>query len=148
MKLPTISLSVKYSEDVKQSEMIKIKSSLEASEVLRKCFNQDTFFMQEQFIILMLNQSSKVLGYYPLSTGGLTATVVDLRLIFSTAIKTFATGIIISHNHPSGNPTPSEADKNITKKIKAAGELLDIKLIDHIILTDEHYFSFADEGIL
>lgn len=148
MKLPTISLSVKYSEDVKQSEMIKIKSSLEASEVLRKCFNQDTFFMQEQFIILMLNQSSKVLGYYPLSTGGLTATVVDLRLIFSTAIKTFATGIIISHNHPSGNLTPSEADKNITKKIKAAGELLDIKLIDHIILTDEHYFSFADEGIL
>lgn len=148
MKLPTISLSVKYSEDVKQSEMIKIKSSLEASEVLRKCFNQDTFFMQEQFIILMLNQSSKVLGYYPLSTGGLTATVVDLRLIFSTAIKTFATGIIISHNHPSGNLTPSEADKNITKKIKAAGELLDIKLIDHIILTDEQYFSFADEGIL
>lgn len=148
MKLPTISLSVKYSEDVKQSEMIKIKSSLEASEVLRNCFNQDTFFMQEQFIILMLNQSSKVLGYYPLSTGGLTATVVDLRLIFSTAIKTFSTGIIISHNHPSGNPTPSEADKNITKKIKAAGELLDIKLIDHIILTDEQYFSFADEGIL
>lgn len=148
MKLPTISLSVKYSEDVKQSEMIKIKSSLEASEVLRKCFNQDTFFMQEQFIILMLNQSSKVLGYYPLSTGGLTATVVDLRLIFSTAIKTFATGIIISHNHPSGNLTPSEADKNITKKIKAAGELLDIKLMDHIILTDEQYFSFADEGIL
>lgn len=148
MKLPIISLSVKYSEDVKQSEMIKIKSSLEASEVLRKCFNQDTFFMQEQFIILMLNQSSKVLGYYPLSTGGLTATVVDLRLIFSTAIKTFATGIIISHNHPSGNLTPSEADKNITKKIKAAGELLDIKLMDHIILTDEQYFSFADEGIL
>lgn len=148
MKLPSITLSLKYSEEVRQSEMHKITSSLEASEILRKCYNQDTFFMQEQFIILMLNQSNKVIGFYPLSRGGLTSTVVDLRLIFSTAINSFATALIISHNHPSGNRQPSKSDEIITKKIKDAGELLDIKLFDHIILTDESYFSFADEGIL
>lgn len=148
MKLPSITLSVKYSDEVKQSDLHKVSSSFEASEILRKCYNQDTFFMQEQFIILMLNQSNKVIGFYPLSKGGLTSTVVDVRLIFSTAINTFATAIIISHNHPSGNKQPSKNDESITKKIKEAGELLDIKLFDHIILTDESYYSFADEGIL
>lgn len=148
MKLPSITLSLKYSEEVKQSEMHHVKSSLEASEILRKCYNQDTFFMQEQFIILMLNQSNKVIGFYPLSKGGLTSTVVDVRLIFSTAITSFATSIIISHNHPSGNRQPSKSDLELTKKIKEAGDLLDIRLFDHIILTNESYFSFADEGEL
>jgi len=148
MKLPNITLAVKYSEDVKQSELSNVSSSLNASEILRKCFNNDTFLFQEQFIVLMVNQSNKILGYYNLSTGGLTQTVVDLRLLFSTAINTFSTSIIIAHNHPSGNLKPSEADKAITQKIKEAGKLLDIRLLDHIILTDESYYSFADEGQL
>jgi len=148
MKLPTITLSLKYSEDVKQSELHQISTSQSASDILRKCFNTDTLLLQEQFIVLMLNNSNKVLGFYPLSTGGITNTTVDLRLLFSTAIKSFATSIIISHNHPSGNLTPSEADKQITKKIKEAGALLDIRLLDHIILTDESYFSFADDALI
>lgn len=148
MKLPSITLSLKYSEDVKQSEMHHLQTSLDVAEILRKCYNQDTFFMQEQFIVLMLNQSNKLIGFYPLSRGGLTSTVVDVRLIFSTAINSFATSIIISHNHPSGNRNPSKHDIVLTKKIKEAGELLDIKLLDHLILTNESYFSFADEGEL
>jgi|SRR5690606_24257585 len=148
MKLPNITLSVKYSEEVKQSELLKIATSNDVNDALRKCFNKDTFLIQEQFIVLMLNNANRILGYYNLSYGGLTQTVVDLRLIFSTAIKCFATAIIISHNHPSGTLQPSQADKIITKKIKEAGTLLDIRLLDHVILTEENYFSFADEGIL
>lgn len=148
MKLPSITLSLKYSEDVKQSELHHLQNSSDVSEILRKCYNHDTFFMQEQFIVLMLNQSNKLIGFYPLSRGGLTSTVVDVRLIFSTAINSFATSIIISHNHPSGNRNPSKQDIVLTKKIKEAGDLLDIKLLDHVILTNESYFSFADEGEL
>lgn len=148
MKIPTISLSVKYSEDVKQSELTKLNSSTEVYEVVKKCFNPDTFLFQEQFIVLMLNNSNKVLGFYPMSIGGLSSTIVDIRLIFSTAIKTLATSIILAHNHPSGSLQPSQADKNITQKVKEAGQLLDIRLLDHLIVTDESYFSFADEGEL
>ncbi len=148
MKLPKISLSLKYSQDVKQSELIKIQNSQNAEEILRKCFCMDSFLIQEQFIVLMLNNANKVLGYYPVSTGGLTSTIVDVRLIFSTAIKTLATGIICAHNHPSGTTKPSNADIQITEKIKKAGELLDIKLMDHLIITDETYYSFADDGRL
>ena len=148
MKLPVITLSLKISEEVKQSELRTIKTSEDAHQAFRKCFNKDTFLIQEQFIILMLNQANKIIGYYPLSVGGLTQTVVDVRLIFSTAINSFATAIIIGHNHPSGTLRPSEADKAITSKIKEAGNLLDIRLLDHLILTDESYFSFADDGIL
>jgi len=82
MKLPTITLSLKYSEDVKQSELHQISTSQSASDILRKCFNTDTLLLQEQFIVLMLNNSNKVLGFYPLSTGGITNTTVDLRLLF------------------------------------------------------------------
>ena len=148
MKIPTISLSVKYSEDVKQSELTKLNSSTEVYEVVKKCFNPDTFLFQEQFIVLMLNNSNKVLGFYPMSIGGLSSTIVDIRLIFSTAIKTLATSIILAHNHPSGSLQPSQADKSITQKVKEAGQLLDIRLLDHLIVTDESYFSFADEGEL
>lgn len=148
MKIPTISLSVKYSEDVKQSELTKLNSSNEVYEVVKKCFNPDTFLFQEQFIVLMLNNSNKVLGFYPMSIGGLSSTIVDIRLIFSTAIKTLATSIILAHNHPSGSLQPSQADKSITQKVKEAGQLLDIRLLDHLIVTDESYFSFADEGEL
>lgn len=148
LRVPQIKLSVKYSHEVLQSELRQVSSSIETYEVLKNCFDKDTFFMQEQFIILLLNQSNKIIGYHPLSTGGISSTVVDIRLIFATAIKSLATSIIIAHNHPSGNLKASEADKNITKKIKEAGEILDIKLIDHLILTSESYLSFADEFLL
>lgn len=102
----------------------------------------------EQFWILMLNNSNKVIYKFPLSKGGITATMVDTRLLFKSALAQGATALILAHNHPSGTLQPSQADKTITQKIQKAGELLDIKVLDHIIVTEKTYFSFADESIL
>jgi len=102
----------------------------------------------EQFWILMLNNSNKVTYKFPLSKGGITATMVDTRLLFKRVLAQGATALILAHNHPSGTLQPSQADKTITQKIQKAGELLDIKVLDHIIVTEKTYFSFADESIL
>ncbi|SDG41664.1 RadC family protein [Psychroflexus sediminis] len=102
----------------------------------------------EQFWVLMLNNSNRVIFKFSLSKGGITATMVDTRLIFKHALAQGATALILTHNHPSGTLKPSEADKAITQKIKNAGELLDIKVLDHIIVTEKTYFSFADESLL
>ncbi len=102
----------------------------------------------EEFWVLFLNNSNKVLAKHQISKGGLTATIVDVRLLFKSALEFAAVAIIVCHNHPSGKLQPSNADKNLTQKIKTAGETLDIKLLDHLIVTQKSYFSFADEGIL
>lgn len=102
----------------------------------------------EEFWVLYLNNSNKVLAKHQISKGGLTATIVDIRLLFKSALEFAAVAIIVCHNHPSGKLEPSTADKNLTQKIKTAGETLDIKLLDHLIVTQKSYFSFADEGIL
>lgn len=148
MVLPEIKVSVSFDRNVKKSELFKITSSKTAAELFRKIFNADTFDWQEEVIILCLNNSNKVIGFYKLSKGGITGAIVDPRMIFTIALKCCATSIIVAHNHPSGKLQASEADKTITKKIKEGGEILDITLLDHLILTDESYFSFADEGIL
>jgi DNA repair protein RadC len=112
-------------------------------------WNQETIDFLEEFKILLLNRSNAVLGIFPVSKGGLSGTVTDVRLIYQAAIKSNACGTIICHNHPSGNLNPSESDIKITQKIKEAGNILDICLLDHIILSaDDSYFSFADEGRL
>jgi len=95
-----------------------------------------------------LNHAHKALGIYEISSGGIAGTVVDLRLIFSAALKANATSLMMIHNHPSGNLTASEADKQITQKVKEAGRLLDITLLDSLIITTESYYSFADQGAL
>jgi DNA repair protein RadC len=87
------------------------------------------------------------LGYCQISAGGLCGTIADVRVIMQTALKACSNSIIISHNHPSGNLTPSEADKDLTRKIREAGKVLDIAVLDHLIITSESYFSFADEGL-
>ena len=103
----------------------------------------------EEFKLLLMNRSNSVLGIMPVSKGGLSGTVTDVRLIFQGAIKANASGIIVCHNHPSGNLNPSESDTKITNKIKEAGNLMDIQLLDHLILTmDGTYYSFADNGLL
>jgi DNA repair protein RadC len=102
----------------------------------------------EEFWIIYLNNSNKVLSKSQLSKGGITGTLVDVRLVFKAALEMGAVSIILSHNHPSGALQPSEADKQITKKLKLAGESLDIRILDHLIITENHYYSFADEGIL
>lgn len=145
MKLPEIKLS--YINPIKKSERIKIKKAEDATKILREIFSEEEIELREQMMVLYLNNSGEVLGYTKHSVGGITGTVVDIRLILAGALKSLSTGIIISHNHPSGGTQPSDADIKITKKLKEAARSLDLELIDHIIITKEGYFSFADEGL-
>ena len=102
----------------------------------------------EEFWVLYVNNSNKVLYSTQLSKGGVTGTLVDIRMLYKKAIELLATGVVVCHNHPSGKLQPSNADIELTKKIKRAGEMLDIKLLDHLIITEKAYFSFVDEGVL
>lgn len=102
----------------------------------------------EEFWVLFFNNSNKVLTKNQISKGGITATIVDVRLLFKKALEFASVGIIVCHNHPSGKLEPSNADKQLTQKIKKAGDTLDIKLLDHLIITEKTYFSFADEGLM
>ena len=102
----------------------------------------------EEFWVLCLNNSNKIIHRFQLSKGGITGTIVDLRLIFKILFEQNATALILVHNHPSGALYPSEADKNLTQKMKTAAQQLDFALLDHLIVTERTYFSFADEGIL
>jgi DNA repair protein RadC len=101
----------------------------------------------EEFWVLYLNNSNKVIYKSQLSKGGITGTIVDVRLIFKTALENNATSIILTHNHPSGKLQASNADIEITQKLKLAGEQLEIRVLDHIIITEKGYLSFQDEGI-
>lgn len=98
--------------------------------------------------MVFLNQGNKVLKVIKLSQGGITGSVVDVRILMKAALDCFATGIIVAHNHPSGNLKPSQEDINVTKQIAKSGELLSIKLLDHLIINQNSYYSFADEGML
>jgi DNA repair protein RadC len=137
-----------YKSNVKASLRPKISSSRDAYDVLNKNWDEGKIDFVEQFKILLLNRANKVIGIYEVSTGTTTHTVADPRLIFVAAIKSNACNIILSHNHPSGNLMPSQADIQLTKKLKSAGDFLDIAVLDHIILTSESYYSFADEGLM
>jgi DNA repair protein RadC len=137
-----------YKSKVKPSQRPMIKTSKEAAELLQALWNKDKIDFVEQFNILLLNRNNRVLGMVEISTGGVTGTVADPKLIFVAALKANASSIIISHNHPSGNLKPSKQDEQLTQKIKQAGLFLDMQLIDHIIVTSEGYYSFADEGLL
>lgn len=102
----------------------------------------------EEFWIVYLNNSNKVLHTAQLSKGGITGTLVDVRLVMKQALEFGAVALILAHNHPSGTLKPSKADKEITQKLKTGAEVLDLKVLDHLIITQKDYFSFADEGIL
>ncbi|HNP32691.1 MAG TPA: DNA repair protein RadC [Flavobacterium sp.] len=125
-------------------ELSKITSSKAVFEIMQPIIGE---LPHEEFWVLYLNNSNKIIYKSQLSKGGITGTVVDVRLIFKTALEHNATSVILSHNHPSGKLQASDADKEITKKLKKAGEQLDIKVLDHIIITENGYFSFQDEGI-
>ncbi|MCC4214394.1 JAB domain-containing protein [Leeuwenhoekiella parthenopeia] len=141
-------IKLRYSTKQKATDWIKISSSIQAAEAIYKNWDKDDIATFECFKIVLLNNSNQIKGVFQVSQGGITGTLVDVRLIFAVALKSLAVGMILTHNHPSGTLKPSEADKSITSKIKSAGEFLDIKVLDHIILTPSgKYFSFADEGI-
>lgn len=138
-----------YKSKIKSSDRARIKTSADAYNIFIQGWNQGTLEHIEEFKILLLNRSNIVLGIAQISLGGTAGTVTDVKIIFQYALKTNAQGLIICHNHPSGNTQPSESDKKITKKVKEAAELLDMQLMDHIIITShDGYYSFADDGIL
>lgn len=137
-----------YKTKVKASERPYISSSRSVYQLALHCWNPGTIEFFEQFKVLLLNQFNKVLGLYEVSSGGIAGTVVDLRLIFAAALKANAVSLIMIHNHPSGQTRPSGADIQITRKVKEAGKILDVTLLDHLIITPETYYSFADEGAL
>jgi DNA repair protein RadC len=138
-----------YKSKVKASDRMKITCSGDAHKIFMDSWNPDTLEYVEEFKILLMNRSNSVLGILEISKGGISGTVTDIRVIFVAAIKANASGIIVCHNHPSGNLNPSQSDTKITQKIKEAGNLMDIQLLDHLILTmDGSYYSFADNGLL
>jgi DNA repair protein RadC len=142
-------LKVHYSSSQERSLLEKINSSEKAYEFLLHSFDKRTISCQEQFNVMFLNQSNQPLGIYKASKGGITSTIADIRLILGMALKSLATGMILSHNHPSGSLTPSDADITLTKKFKDACSLLDIHLLDHIIISPfGEKYSFSDNGLI
>ena len=138
-------------------EIGRRRRSTQAMEKKKVCSSKDVFnllspvladLLHEEFWVLYLNRSNSIISQKKISQGGVTGTVVDTRLIVKEAINLLASGVALIHNHPSGNTQPSDADKKITEKIKKALELVDIATIDHVIIADQKYLSFADEGIL
>lgn len=128
--------------------MPKIVNSQTSVDVLRSVWDTDKIEFVEQFKIILLNRGMKVLGVCDISAGGTSATVVDPKIVFVAAIKANASAIILAHNHPSGNLKYSDSDMKLTRKLVDGGKLLDISVLDHIILTKDSFYSFADNFLI
>lgn len=137
---------VSYSTN--RTDKIKITNCRDTFDFIITNWNLDIIEFQEECKIVLVNRANFVLGIYELSKGGISGTVVDIRIILSVALKCNASGIILVHNHPSGNINPSEADKQVTKKLLNACNLLDIMLIDHFIISRDDFFSFKEVGLI
>lgn len=149
--IPTQVTEVKmvYYNKIKAADRPRVKSSFDAYEILVSNWDEGTIDLFEEFYILLLDRSARVMGRYLVSQGGVAGTVVDAKLVFAAALKARASSIILAHNHPSGNLRPSHADISLTEKLKKAGELLDIFVLDHLVITSGNgYYSFADEGLI
>lgn len=142
--IPEIELKYKRGDVLSR----KIISSKDSYEILMKFYDEDVFELTESFLVLFLNGANKCIGWMKNSTGGINFTVCEPRTIYATALKSGATSIIVSHNHPSGQLYPSSKDEDMTKKLKEGSRYLGISLLDHIIATSDGYYSFADEGKL
>src|SRR5690606_29677708 len=134
-------IQLSYKTKVKPSQRPKITSSKDAYSILLESWDEDKLEFVEQFKVLLLNRENRVLGVYQVSTGGVSGTIADPKLVFAAAI-------ILAHNHPSGQLKPSDADLKLTQKLKEGGKYLEIPVLDHIIVTSEGYYAFADEGVL
>jgi DNA repair protein RadC len=139
---PEITLKYKTS-GVKKT---KITNSQDSYNLFKQMYDGDTLEYCESSIVIYLNRANNSIGWQKISQGGLTGTVVDVRMVLATALKCGATSLILSHNHPSGNLFPSGADDKLTKQINSACEIMEIKLLDHLIITTEGYYSYADQG--
>jgi DNA repair protein RadC len=144
----TIAAALELGRRRKQAEspdVPQIKCSKDVADIFQPLLSD---LAHEEFWILFLNRSNKVINRMKLSQGGISGTVTDVRIVMKKAIEYLASGIIVCHNHPSGNLNPSESDSRITQKIKEAGSLMEIQLLDHLIISDKDYYSFADNGVL
>jgi len=139
-------IQISYSTNVKPLDRPKITCSKDAANVFRQIFSD--FEHREYFYVMLLNRGNRVLGYYEVSKGGISGTVVDVKLILQAAIKTNSSSIALCHNHPSGQLEASDADIKITRKTKTAAEFMDISVLDHIIITADSFLSMADDGLL
>lgn len=125
-----------------------ISDSKKSFELMLQTWEKNRIQMQEEVKLILLNRSNKVLGVYSLAMGGISGCVVDVRIILAVALKTLASAIILVHNHPSGNLKPSKEDIKITNQLKSSGDIIGITLLDHLIISKDDYFSFADDGLL
>lgn len=147
IQLPEIKIKIEFKG--KKSELRSLTSVQDTADLFRELMSGDGMIhYREEMIMLALNQANMVIGYFRVSSGGQTATVADVRIIATLALNCTANQIIIAHNHPSGNIQPSQADKLLTAKVKEGLALLDIRVLDHLIITDERYYSFAEDGLL
>ena len=135
-----------YKNSVPYNQRQTISNSQGAYEILTNLFPENTMDYRETFIVLYLNRANQVLGYSVISQGGTSSTTVDIKMVIQTALLANASCIMLAHNHPSGNLHPSSDDNKITKRIIEAARLFDITVLDHIIITNESYYSFTDNG--
>ncbi len=136
-----------YRPAMKASQRPVIRCAYDAMRVFKESWDEDKLEFIEEFKIMLINRANQVLGIYKASQGGTCETVLDVKLVFAAAIKANACGIILAHNHPSGQLIASELDRLLTERVKSAGKLLAIEVMDHFIITREGYYSFVDEGI-
>lgn len=142
MELTEIFLSYKN----KNSKSVQLTNSDDVYKFILNHWDDNTLDAQENVKMILMNASNQVIGVYDMSKGGITSTVVDIRLVLSVALKCLATNIILVHNHPSGSTNPSEQDKELTKKFQSACKFLEINFLDHLVISRYDYFSFADNG--
>jgi DNA repair protein RadC len=141
-------IQLSYKTKVKPSDRPKIMSSKDAYDILLQAWDKDKIEFVEQFKILLVNRANRVLGIVDISTGSITGTVADPKIIFASALKANACSLIMAHNHPSGNKQASQADIDLSRKMREGGKLLEIQVLDHIIVTIEGYLSLTDEGLM
>ncbi|MFM9950914.1 MAG: JAB domain-containing protein [Saprospiraceae bacterium] len=141
-------VQLSYHSQLQTEDYPKVTASIDAEKLFRENWSDD-MELYEEFIVLFLNKANQVKGLFRASRGGSSATVVDLKIVFAAAVKAMASGIIVAHNHPSGNLAPSQADIDLTRKLRIAGEVLEMPLLDHIILApNKGFYSFADEHMI
>jgi len=141
-------VTVGYRPKIRPSQRPTVKCASDAYQVLRKFWNEDQIELREMFFVMLLNTNGRVMGIVELFSGGFRGVVVETKMIFAIALKACASSIVLAHNHPSGNLKPSAQDIMITNKLKEAGEILELPVSDHLVITSEGFTSLADEGYI
>lgn len=146
MQLPELRIKVERKDG--DGQVYQVRRSDDAAKFFRTIFDADTMLWTEESAMICLNRANEVIGYFKVSSGGTASTIMDAKVIFTQALQSGAHSIILAHNHPSGNTNPSDADIELTKQLVKGAQLLDMRVLDHIILTDKSHSSMADEGYI